>query len=113
VLMKLINGEVRGIVGKVRILPLVLMVLGCYGPMYQRPLAGDVDTKPADRVYEYTSESAWQRSGYWRLTDEPGVWPWFIVITGNLGCPSWDHELRVPARGEQYHCKTGWRVHRP
>jgi hypothetical protein len=113
--MRLISGGVRGIVerAKLRILPLVLMVLGCYGPMYHLPRAAEPDTKPVERVVEYANEASWQRSGYWRITDQPGAWPWFIVISGNTACASWDHELYIPTRGDNYHCKTQWRILRP
>jgi hypothetical protein len=95
-----------------KLAPLVTLVLSCVRPIVPMPRAAEPDVKLVDRVFEYTNELSWRNSGYWRIDDQPGQWPWFLVITGNLGCPSWDHELKVPTRGEQYHCKSQWRIHR-
>jgi hypothetical protein len=102
--------------GNMRILPLVplvTLVLSCMtGTMRQSARATEPEVKITERVYDYASEQAWMRSGYWRITDTPGRWPWFAVVSGNTACPAWAHELIVPTRGEYYQCKSGWRIYR-
>lgn len=94
----------------------VVSLFGCRlgsGPVTPRPQATAEHVKLVDRVFDYTNERAWQRSGYWRIDDRPGGWPWFAVISGDgTACPAWDHELYVPRRGEYYQCKSSWRIWR-
>jgi hypothetical protein len=94
--------------------PLITLVLSCSrGYLPPLPNPTDANVRLVDRVYDYASETAWRNSGYWRLEDTPGQWPWFAVVSSNTACPSWDHELYVPKRGDSYYCKSQWRVWRP
>jgi len=95
-----------------KLAPLVTLALSCATGAISRPRAGEADVKRVDRSYEFASEYRWRNSGYYRIDDPPGSWPWFIVISGNTACPSWDHEVYVPVPGDYYHCKTSWRIWR-
>jgi hypothetical protein len=95
-----------------KLAPLVLGLSCARGYLAPLPKPADAGVKVVERVIDYANERSWQNSGYWRIDDPPGQWPWFAVVSGNTACPSWEHELRVPNRGDYYQCKSQWRVWR-
>lgn len=97
------------------LLVLLALVAGCgigKGPLRPEPRAGDRNTKMVSRVVDFTSELQWQRSGYWRIEDQP-TWPWFIVLAGDgTACPVFTHTVYVPLTGAYHACDIAWRVRR-
>lgn len=91
-----------------------ILGLACaHGPRTEtvRPGGG---AKPVAFIWDFANEVSWMRSGYWRMSDEPGRWPWFAVVSSDgTACPAWEHEVAVPKKADFYKCKTTWRPNRP
>jgi hypothetical protein len=74
--------------------------------------AGDPNAKLVRDLVPYASETAWQRSPYWRPMDFG--WPWYIIIaTDNTACVLGSNVVFLPMVHDYYACRTSWRMARP